>query len=215
MSSFKNNVIKVCCLLLFCSAVLSAQNTFTGGFVAGFNASQLNGDMSAGYNKVGLTAGVAARARLAEKSSLAIDMLFSQRGSRTTERESIIDRRVTLNYLEVPVLFNYADWAQESKSGGVYYKVHFGLGLSYGRLFNTKPNFTFSHAGVVDKFRKNDIALVGNLTYFFTKNWGLQWRWTSSLTPVFTPGDYKNDLYASTFAHLRGYFLSFQTVWIF
>ncbi|MEY4934462.1 MAG: hypothetical protein RIS64_821 [Bacteroidota bacterium] len=213
-----------CCLLatfLFSmvSQPLSAQNRFKGGAILGFNASQMDGDQAAGYHKVGLNIGLRAIILLKPKMDLTLDILYSQRGSRTTEYEAIEFRSVTTHYLEVPVLFHYKDWLESDKNGGSYYRASIEAGISYGRLFNTTANDAFKllfyHPLEKDKLAKNDLSLTGGITFMFTPHWGLAARMTQSLNRLYDPNLYLTDPVLSSYNALRGYFVSFQTIYIF
>ena len=111
----KKNAIKIVVLLCIAFNInaLQAQSRFKGGIVGGFNAAQIDGDESAGYNKLGLNAGIRGLAELGGRLQLSIDMLYSQRGARTSSKESFVNRTCTLNYLEVPVLLNIRDWLHQ------------------------------------------------------------------------------------------------------
>jgi hypothetical protein len=195
---------------------LFAQNRFGGGILLGFNAAQMDGDRAAGYHKVGLNGGLRGTVRLNEdgKWLLTTEMLYSQRGGRSVERDGFItDWKATLNYLEVPVLISYCDWAQD---GGAYYKVHFTAGLSYGRLFSTKISQSFTHPlAAVDAFQKNDVSYTAGLSYFVNRHWGFTWRYTRSFNYLFNPKKYANDPVLGGLTALQGYFLTFQSAWIF
>lgn len=195
--------------------ILQAQSRFKGGIVAGFNAAQLDGDASAGYNKVGLNAGARVLIELTGRYQISTEILFSQRGSRTTEKESVITRSCTLNYLEVPVLFNIRDWLKKSDDEQSYYKVAFSIGIVYGRLFKATASPNFFHAPVLDKFATNDVGFSAGINYFINPHWGLTCRVTKSFNKVFNPNKYTNDPLAGGFLALRGHYLSFQTAWIF
>jgi hypothetical protein len=190
---------------------LSAQNRFGGGLLLGFNAAQMDGDRAAGYNKVGLNAGLRGTIRLNDdgKWRLSTEMLFSQRGARTIERDLVITNwQLTLNYLEVPVTVSYLDWYQPEQN---YYKVHFSAGLSYGRLFSTQVSEIFSHPReVVDIFQQNDISYTFGLSYFISRHWGFTTRYTRSFNYLFNPQNHREDPILSGLAALQGYFLTFQ-----
>jgi hypothetical protein len=210
----KNTILTFCIALIING--LSAQNRFGGAVVVGFNAAQMDGDFAAGYHKVGLNAGLRGTVRLNESGKwlLSTEMLFSQRGARTVERDNVSpDWKATLNYLEVPVLISYLDWAQDD---GAYYKVHFTAGLSYGRLFNTKITFPFTHPpAAIDVFQQNDVAYTMGLSYYMNRNWGFTWRYTRSFNYLFNPRKYENDPLLGGLTALQGYFLTFQTCWNF
>lgn len=192
-----------------------SQNRFRGGIVGGFNAAQLDGDAAAGYHKVGLNGGLRALVELQGRFELLTEILYSQRGSRTTENESLVNRTCTLNYLEVPVLLNIRDWKKSAESGGDYYKVSLSIGLSYSRLFKASANDFFPHAAVVDKFSKSDVAFVGGLNFNANPHWVFSFRLSESMTKVFNPQKYINEPLAGGLPVLRGHYISFQTGWVF
>jgi Outer membrane protein beta-barrel domain len=206
-------IIFMCTALL--ANVLQAQSRFKGGIVAGFNAAQIDGDASAGYNKVGLNAGARVLIELTGRYQISTEILFSQRGSRTTEKESAVNRTCTLNYLEVPILFNIRDWLKKSDDEQEYYKVAFSAGLVYGRLFKASASPNFFHAPVLDKFATNDVSFAAGLNYFINPHWGLSCRVAKSFNKLFNPLKYTNDPLVGGFLPLRGHYLTFQTAWIF
>jgi Outer membrane protein beta-barrel domain len=195
---------------------LKAQSRFGGGIVAGFNASQMDGDGTAGFTKVGGNIGLRATVQLTEsdKWQLATNMVLSQRGSRSNPNDGGAVWSATLNYLEVPVTMSIRDWKVTDKSGHDFYKVYFTVGLSYGRLYSSvvSPNFTHPQA-VVDVFQKNDISGVAGLSYYVNHHWGFNWYYTRSLNYLFNPQKHEGNL--ASFNALQGYFLTFQTVWMF
>ena len=62
-------------VLIFCTSV-QAQRRFQGGVVVGLSASQIDGDLMAGYDKLGLIGGIRTVARLKERSDLSVEFLF-------------------------------------------------------------------------------------------------------------------------------------------
>jgi hypothetical protein len=210
-----------CCIFIIfigialTTPILHAQNRFRGGVVMGFNAAQLDGDASAGYNKMGLNAGAKVLIELTGRFQISTEILFSQRGSRTTEKEAPVTRSCTLNYLEVPILLNIRDWIKKSDDEQEFYKVGFSLGFVYGRLFKSTASPNFFHAPVLNKFAPNDVGFAGGVHYFINPNWGLSCRAAKSFNKVFNPDKYTNDPLAGGFLPLRGHYLTFQTAWIF
>ena len=190
-------------------------NRFGGGFLLGVNASQIDGDASAGYHKWTPNVGIRGIINFQNNWQVTTDILYSQRGAVTGSYETIIEQDVTTNYLEVPIMVHYQDWQKTSKSGKNYYKVSLGAGLSYGRLFGVTSNSAFNHAEVLDKFNKDDFAFTGGMQFFFTPHWGLNCRFTTSVNNLFDPDKYPNDPIASSLRPLRGYFFSLQTVFVF
>jgi hypothetical protein len=209
------NIFSILFIILIISN-LPAQSRFGGGVILGFNAAQMDGDFAAGYNKVGLNAGLRGTARLNENGKLLLstELLLSQRGARTVSRDGASpDWKATLNYLEVPVLISYLDWAQDE---GAYYKVHFTAGLSYGRLFSTKITFPFTHIQeAIDVFSKSDVSYTAGVSYFVNRNLGFTGRYSRSFGYVFHPKNHKDNVALGSLTALQGYFLTFQTCWNF
>ncbi len=55
---------------------------FKGGLFAGVNASQVAGDISSGYKKLGITFGATVETQLNDRWGLKMELGFSQKGSR-------------------------------------------------------------------------------------------------------------------------------------
>jgi hypothetical protein len=218
MKKVKYKFMNIMQILLLCILILpnsQAQNRFKGGIIAGFNASQLDGDNAAGYHKVGLNTGLRAVIELKGRYQITTDILFSQRGSRTTENEAIINRTCTLNYLEVPVLLSIRDWQKKGDDEQSYYKVGIVAGVSYARLFKASANTFFPHAGVLDKFSNTDISIQLGIQYFQNAHWGFSAKWARSVTKVFNQKKYINEPLAGGLPILREHYLTFQTMYIF
>jgi Outer membrane protein beta-barrel domain len=197
---------------------LSAQSRFRGGLVAGLNAAQINGDNTSGYRQVGLSSGVRALVELGGRWQLSLDILYSQKGGRkSVDNESPFGKEAysRFNYLEVPVLINFRDWEVTSKSGEKYYKVFASAGVSYSSLFSASSNENFSHALVIDKFRKSDICYMGGIGYNVNRNWGFTWRIAKSFGFLFDPKNYQNDPIAKDLMPLKEHYFTVQTSWIF
>ncbi len=145
---------------------LEEPKLFTGGLVAGVNLCQVDGDKYAGYFKSGVNAGAVLYARLNEKLSLSMELLFVQKGARSNFRQSssskiytIVSQNINLNYAEIPVLIHLHDKR----------KSHVGLGLSYAQLISANENIRTSPDAAYDPskypFLKRDINFIvsGNL----------------------------------------------------
>lgn len=197
--------------------ILKAQTSarFGGGFVLGINASQLDGDFSAGYNKKGITAGLRGITNLNDRWKITTDLLYSQRGAVTSQAETTKERYCQLDYLEVPIILKFGDWEKETKSGKKYNKANFGAGLVYSRLFKTTANENFTHLSAVDYFSKNDFAYTVSASLYVNYFWGFEFRYTSSINNIFDAADYSNVPAFSPLLPLRGYFLTLQSFIVF
>ncbi len=195
-------------LLVISFNALTAQQRFQAGIVLGVTASQINGDNSAQFNKLGLTAGLKVNTILTNKSDFIIEILLSQRGSQTEllPRSGALQQTIHLDYIQVPVLFNYKDWLSEEED---YYKMHFQGGLSYGRLFSTRfDNSPIEEAGPF--FRKDDISWMAGMTFFANEHLGFFARYNRSINLLF-----KNSSSNPNVNSLLSYFLSFGANYVF
>jgi hypothetical protein len=103
-----------------------------GGLITGFNMTQVDGDEVYGYHKYGLNVGALSIIPLGEKFSFSIEILYNQKGSyqRPWQMDDSLNGayKLILNYLDVPVLFQFEDKKV----------IKFGTGLSWGRLVQFK-----------------------------------------------------------------------------
>ena len=114
-------------LIIACFLFMSLDgNTqrFKGALLGGINISQIDGDGEAGYHKWGLTGGGKMSYEVYSKMDISIEMLYSQRGSRSVRK--IDPWIINLDYLEVPLIYSIKDWYQEKEN---YYKARLDLGL--------------------------------------------------------------------------------------
>lgn len=124
MSSKLNRVVS----LLFFIQILIVQKAFSqsfnGGALLGFNASQVSGDNLGGYDKPGISGGFFVSKKIAEKSELEMRMTYAAKGSRDVpdfEKGKYTAYYLKLNYIEVPLLYRYNFkklWLMAGVSGG-------------------------------------------------------------------------------------------------
>lgn len=215
MRTFYISFVLTLGILILSDAPVVAQQRFKAGLIAGFNAAQIDGDYSAGFNKIGLVAGIRGVTVFSPHIELSTEILYSQRGSRskTSETDYIFGEpmKIQLNYVEVPVIFNYLDW-KSSKGDDEFYRTHFYFGLSYGRLISGSVN-DIAKSFILrdfDSLSKNDLSLIAGVSFYFTKHLGLSLRYTRSLVSIqsFQDQGFNN-------VRLWGYFLSMQALYMF
>jgi len=210
-------VLTTCCLFCIFTSSAYSQQRFRAGVILGVTASQIDGDNSAGYNKLGLQTGLRAVARLKGRTEASIEFLFTQRGSQS---ELIKDEfsnffSLTTNYLEVPVQWHFKDWLIEGEEGEPdYYKVSFNGGFSYGRLLGTKVNDDLSAIRVIapDYLKKNDFSFVLGANFFATRHFCLTLRYVRSIGYMYDPRDWNP---APAKSAWNSHCLYFQTAWMF
>ncbi|MCB0586615.1 MAG: outer membrane beta-barrel protein [Phaeodactylibacter sp.] len=162
-------------ILLFLSFSVNAQNMgperrFEAGIVAGFNLSQVNGDLLYGFNKIGLNVGGRVDAVLTERWRLSLEMLFTQQGASRNKLDnpaSAFDK-IRLNFVEAPVMIHFQDW-----------KIQASAGLSYGRLINYEVISSTGEDATEQTPLRNDLfSVVLGGTFFFDEHVGLNILWS-------------------------------------
>lgn len=208
---FFNTIIIL--LLLVVPAKLGAQR-FSGGLTGGFNASQIDGDALAGFDKVGISAGIRATMDFESRLKLNVEFLYNEKGSRPDlfNPQYDPDIEVALKYAEMPVYLSIGDWWQEE---GEYYKMSAHAGLSYGRLIDAKTFDYFNSSEesfdlLVPYFNQDDLSWLLGISFRMSPHWGITSRYTRGITPLLSPK--KHDLATR---RLLSYFLSFRLDYYF
>ena len=101
--------------------VVSAQR-FEGGLLAGFNASQVEGDTYKGFSKPGILAGAYVQTDLAPAIFAGMEIKYSQKGSRNKIKPKDPDPHkyiMRLSYIDVPVFFGFRTNDRGAVIGGV------------------------------------------------------------------------------------------------
>ncbi|MBX2892503.1 MAG: PorT family protein [Saprospiraceae bacterium] len=185
---------------------------FKAGIIAGLTASQIDGDLSAGYHKLGLQAGLRGIAVLQPKQQASVEILYTQRGCRH-EPQSFPQFSTTLNYIEVPLQWHYSEWlAEGAEASDNYYRFQLGAGILYGRLLSYSDKFEDGN-GITEALpdlNKNSLSAMLGLTFYASKNLGFTFRWHRAVNRLYSPRD--SGGYASS---LHEHFLAFQTMYVF
>ena len=177
---------KIAFLLSFCCFVFSnsveAQQIFRAGAVGGFNFTQIDGDDIAGYDKIGLNGGFIVELGLDDENrwSAAMEILYAQKGSRSTLTNSAVDFRISMDYAEIPLTIKYNDL-----KGG----LTFGAGASLARSVRNKYEIlgvdeTEDYFGGDHPPKKWDISAILDVAYMFSPTFGIQVRHNFSIPAI-------------------------------
>ncbi|MBK7109103.1 MAG: PorT family protein [Bacteroidetes bacterium] len=151
---------------------------FDAGAAICFNASQVDGDNLAGFNKFGWNAGAVAHVNFDHHWSVSFELLYSQKGSRTFPSPDAINTyKLVLNYAEVPLLVNFND-----KS-----RMLFQAGFAYGRLFSFKEiENGLELQNNADAFSKDEFSYIIGATVLVgeAKHFGVNLRFQGSITTI-------------------------------
>ena len=165
---------------------------FSGGLVAGTNFCQVDGDRYAGYFKIGINAGAVLYARISDRFSLSMELLYSEKGSRSNFRQNsssklytIVSQKINLSYAEIPVLLNVYDKK----------KSHLGAGLSYSQLISGTENVVMSPSYAYDPanypFKKSDLNFIAAMNLNLVKGLYANLRFQYSILPIRKTVDYE------------------------
>jgi hypothetical protein len=175
---------KLIVLILMTIPLISYSQRFDGGILLGFNASQIDGDDLAGYNKAGLMGGVFVFTDFSNKWRGQIELKYSAKGSSTAKGDPD-NYKIRLQYVELPLLVEYA----------MFRKVHIQAGGSVGYLFNASYYDGLSYT----KFASNEMpykietALCTGLNAAFFDQLYFNIRFSYSLFPI--REEYTNQTY--------------------
>jgi hypothetical protein len=172
-----NKISILACVVAFLSLTkASAQAEFSGGLRGGLVTSQVSGDGLAGWNKFGGALGAFVQMGFKENQSITFEIQYVNKGSRKpadTKNEDFNVFEMKLNYVEVPITYNYRR-----------NNFQFDLGLYAG--VNTK-SLQLSNGNEYDNnppFEKLDMGLIGGVHWLASEKLSFILRASSSLLPV-------------------------------
>ncbi len=153
-----------------------AQQRFVAGVKAGISTSQVDGDTYAGFDKVGFDGGAFLKGKFNEKWTGQFEIIYIQKGSKHNPNTEIGDYNfyyLGLNYIEVPLLFQYH-----------HKKYIFEFGPGFGYLIKEKELLNEQDLSGARPFLKKEININFGLSYTIIKNLEINCRYSYSLTPV-------------------------------
>ncbi|HAW58694.1 MAG TPA: hypothetical protein DCX03_06730 [Bacteroidales bacterium] len=208
-------------VLIISSSVLFSKEleaqAFRGILIGGFNLSQVDGDETYGFHKLGANIGAGVMLPFTRKWSVTLETLFSQKGSHqdafyvdTLPTGDILtgEYDLRMNYVEVPLLIHFTD--RETVSAGV--------GVSYGRLIGVTEK---EHGKKVEStslnngpYKKDDWDIIGDIKLPLYKNLKINLRYSYSLAKIRTRDFYdRNGEYIKTRDQYHNLF-SIRFLWV-
>ncbi|MGI6342600.1 MAG: outer membrane beta-barrel protein [Bacteroidales bacterium] len=172
--------------ILTYSYICEAQ-IFKAKVISGFNLSQVDGDETYGFKKIGYTGGLGVSVHVHKNLAFSLETLYSQKGSRLgSQFRDTIDNvpldgsyKLKLNYAEIPLMFYYTDNI-----------VSAGIGVSYNRLVELGE---WRHKAPIDTvtmksgvFSPNDWIGFGDVSVRVYKNLFANLRYSYSLKKIAT-----------------------------
>jgi hypothetical protein len=151
---------------------------FKGSIISGLTLAQIDGDLLSGFNQPGLRGGLHLDSRLNDRWSLAMEMAFSQAGSRRqlTDSPGAILHKIRLNQVEVPLIVQFTEW-----------KFKVGTGFIYQRLFNyALKDIAGYDVTEFYSFRNNHLSFLAACTVQFNERCGMMLSWSKSINALQT-----------------------------
>lgn len=163
-------------LLAIAFTSVAQDKKFNLVLVAGMNASQVNGDKLAGFDKVGLLAGAGISRQVNKKIGWQFEILYSEKGSKDVAGLSNIqlDTLFRFNYIEIPLMVNYSIYDKLQIQGGIYTAVR--IKAEYDDYVNR-----FDRSNII---RSLDHGLCIGVNYSLTDHWKANIRVSQSVLDI-------------------------------
>lgn len=160
--------------MVFSTGVMYAQS-FDASLLLGANFSQIDGDQFAGYNKLGLNAGIGISRNIDQQWDLGFEIKYSMKGSKKVIDPEVFTPtlKIDYHYLEVPVLAFYNINEKAVAFGGP------SLGFN---VFNQRNDNGFKTEE--DELNRTELALVLGAMYKVNDQWGLEIRHGYSMLSI-------------------------------
>lgn len=154
---------------------------FKADIIGGFNKSQVDGDETAGFRKIGLNTGAGVTIPVYGNWNIGLETIFSQEGSRLKPQfNDSLDGsyKLLLNYVRVPLKIQYVD--KNLVSGGA--------GISWGRLVKIdefKDGYRVDSVTLLDgPFSRDDWQVFADVNVRVYKTFKVNLRYSYSLKSI-------------------------------
>lgn len=111
--------------LLSFTKVRAQNNPFQLTVSIGANASQINGDKLAGFDKFGFTGGLGVQRMFGTKNRFGIEFNYSEKGSKdvASANNPIPDTLFRFNYIDIPIIYTREIYPKLKLNLGIYNSV--------------------------------------------------------------------------------------------
>ena len=204
-------VFCACTLLLWGMTPDLLAQRFKGELIAGFNATQVEGDEVFGFKKFGGNLGMGVmlpfsfHSKQADKNwAVSMEMLFHQKGSHQRNNtgvtyaytdsgaaasfyDSFVKYDLRLNYVSIPLMIHY----QDARTGWT-----FGAGVAYNRLFSVKEveNGYWTETTLSSgTYSLQEFSVLFDVRFRIYRQLKFDFRYEYSLFPIRTRTFYKKE----------------------
>jgi hypothetical protein len=153
---------------------------FSFGLRAGLNVAQIFGTGSQVFNHFGFSGGVRFGYRFHRNFSFDPEILYNMKGAArypNVEKGDYYSFSVDLDYIEIPMLFNFYFGKRKN------FSVEFGPSIGFlvrQKAFENQQPINTTNTG----FNVYDISLAVGLNYYMPKGFGLNFRFMNSIVPI-------------------------------
>lgn len=166
-------------LLLAFACISGFSQRFEGGVIAGFNASQVDGDNYSGYHKPGIAFGGFVQTNLSRSVYAAMELKFMQKGSRNIDSlatDGQIKYIMRLNYIDLPVYLGIRTSEKISLLAGISPSY-----LISGNEYNDYGKFEVEDQNAFEEF---DLQGMLGFRFQITQRLFVDLRGAYSLLPI-------------------------------
>lgn len=170
-------ILLIISILLTVTAVYAQR--FDAGLIAGFNASQVEGDNFKGYNKAGILAGIYVQTDIAPAIVAGMEIKYSQKGSRRKydPKQPDVDKYIMrLGYIDIPIFMGFRANHRSRVIGGI----------TPGVLIHSKELNSYGEFPKEDQhpFKTFDLQPFVGFQFDFLERLSLDLRFALSVVPV-------------------------------
>lgn len=164
--------------MLMCTmkVVIAQDKGFHLLLIAGANASQVNGDKLAGFDKFGLNVGAGVQRKISNKSALQIEFTYSEKGSKdvVSPNNPVPDTLFQFNYIDIPIVYSYEFYPKLRAEVGIYNGV---------RLKATYSDFVIDYDRT-SIIRNSDHGVLAGIDYRIGNKFHANFRVSQSVFDV-------------------------------
>jgi len=172
-------MLKVCLFIISIVPALCLAQNFEAHLSIGLNASQIDGDLFSGYNKLGIHTGIGIAYDLKTPWSLNTgifyDVLGSQKELQLGNSAPEEQQKITLRYISVPLSLGYSL---------LNVPLTFSGGFKYSYLINSQIRDRTDEP-ILSFFNESDVAVFLKMLYKFNSRWSLSIKASESINLIF------------------------------
>lgn len=169
--------LTIICVLISTSQTYCQENVFEAQIITGVNFSQIRGDQLAGYHRIGYEGGLDVSYRISDMWRTHVRLLYRNAGSRNSPFTDV-KRSINVHMAQIPVYASYLTWWDNGLP-----RIHFDIGMAYGRIVNTKINFPEWEKDL-RPLQKDDVSIQAGMGFWFNHHHGMTISYHRSVLPL-------------------------------